>query len=79
MTTNPPNKYDLSFADWFRKYGWRIHSLWYSRPEVWSNDSIPCPFKITEGMLKRLEEANIMTRFWPDDISVGDRYWTLER
>lgn len=68
------NGYDLSFLAWFRAHGWQIHVM-PSGIEVWSNDDTPCPFKVTQGMIDRLQWANLIERIFPAGAAVLDYVW----
>ena len=63
-TIKPPNCYDLAFMAWFRENGWRVLSS-LGEITVWSGDK-PCPFKVTQGMLDRLEASGQLTQFCPE-------------
>jgi len=70
----PPNKYDQAFFRWFKDRGWRIlHGL--GEIAVWSNDDICCPFKVTEGMIQRLEAAGMIKQWIPDHCGIWDRWY----
>lgn len=59
-----PNKYDLAFLAWFQRHGWLIHDSW-GQLDVWTNDDAYCHFRVTRGMIERLEAAGALTWFQP--------------
>ena len=56
------NGYETSFVKWFRKHGWQIRGT-----DVWSDDGdTPCPFKLTDPMVARLEREGVLQKIWPE-------------
>lgn len=70
------NRYDLAFLDWFREHGWQIH-VTPSGVDVWSNDDTPCPFRVTRGMIDRLEWSRKIERIFPYGTGILDYVWVL--
>ena len=70
----PPNKYDQAFFRWFRDRGWRILAG-LGEIAVWSHDDICCPFKVTIGMIERLENAGMLKQWIPDNCGIWDRWY----
>lgn len=70
----PPNKYDQAFFRWFKARGWRILAG-LGEIAVWSHDDICCPFKVTTGMIERLEAAGMLKQWIPDNCGIWDRWY----
>ena len=65
------NQYDLSFLKWWNRHGWRL-SLFMGKPEVWTHGDAKCPFKVTTGMIRRLESDRLIERIFPAEISIWE-------
>lgn len=72
MVGMKPNKYDLSFLDWWRHNGWLLCTD-FGRLSVVAHDDRKCPFKVTLGMVKRLEDAGLLEQIFPPDMSVWEK------
>lgn len=70
------NKYDLAFLAWFERHGWQIHSF-AGHIAVWTNGDAICPFRVSRGMLDRLERARRIERIFPTNAAVLDYTWAL--
>ena len=71
---NPQNRcngYDLAFHAWFIRHGWQIHRS-PSGIDVWTNDDEKCPFKVTQGMIDRLEWNGLIERIFPPGSATLD-------
>ena len=68
------NKYEQSFVKWFRRDGWMIRGT-----EVRHMDCDDrCPFKVTDGMVRRLKDEGILIRIYPDDAPIWLECYDLE-
>lgn len=76
-TASACNGYDLSFLAWFERHGWQIHDHG-GEIAVWTNGDAVCPFKVTRGMIARLEWAEKIERIFPRDAAVLDYVWVLK-
>lgn len=68
-----PNGYDLSFLAWFRQFGWRVYR-YCGQIQIWSNGDTRCPFKVTDGVIARLEASGQLERVWLSGC-VFDEWW----
>ena len=71
-----PNEYDLAFVEWFASHGWQIH-VTPSGVDVWTNGDARCPFRVTRGMIERLEWSGKIERIFPRDAAVLDYVWVI--
>ncbi len=71
-----PNEYDLAFLEWFASHGWQIH-VTPSGVEVWTHGDARCPFRVTRGMIERLEWSGKIERIFPRDAAVLDYVWVI--
>lgn len=71
-----PNEYDLAFVKWFASHGWQIH-VTPSGVDVWTNGDARCPFRVTRGMIERLEWSGKIERIFPRDAAVLDYVWVI--
>jgi hypothetical protein len=71
-----PNEYDLAFVRWFASHGWQIH-VTPSGVDVWTTGDARCPFRVTRGMIERLEWGGKIERIFPRDAAVLDYVWVI--
>ena len=71
-----PNEYDLAFLELFASHGWQIH-VTPSGVEVWTHGDARCPFRVTRGMIERLEWSGKIERIFPRDAAVLDYVWVI--
>lgn len=68
------NGYDLAFLTWFNRERARIW-CYIGSPEVVTYDESACPFKVTRGMVKRLDEARLIQKIFPRDAGIWDEWY----
>lgn len=71
------NRYDLAFFAWFERNGWQIHCH-CGQIDVWTNGDAVCPFKVTRGMIDRLEWGGLIERIFPRHAAVLDYTWAVK-